>query len=108
MDLKYLASDNSYSGNKNRALCRETHIETNFAQKGRTADHDGKEFIRKELARVRATSMEGSFGTQKEHYSLRKILSMTRKTEILYVFLGIHTANLVLLAKRIEEMKKTA
>ena len=51
MDLKYLAGDNSYSGNKNRALCRETHIETNFAQKGRkTADHDGKEFIRKELA----------------------------------------------------------
>ena len=109
MDLKYLASDNSYSGNKNRALCRETHIETDFAQKGRkTVDHDGKEFIRKELARVRATSIEGSFGTQKEYYSLRKILSMTRKTEILYIFLGIHTANLVLLAKRIEEMKKTA
>ena len=109
LDLKYLAGANSYSGNENRTLCREKHIETNFAQKGRkTADHDGKEFIRKELARVRATSMEGSFGTQKEHYSLRKILSMTRKTEILYIFLGIHTANLVLLAKRIEEMKKTA
>jgi len=33
---------------------------------------------------------------------------MTRKTEILYIFLGIHTANLVLLADRLEDMKKAA
>ena len=28
--------------------------------------------VRKELARVRATAMEGSFGRQKEHYDLRR------------------------------------
>ena len=32
-----------------------------------------KNATKRELARVRATAMEGSFGTQKEHYGLRKI-----------------------------------
>jgi hypothetical protein len=104
VDAKYLAGDNSYSGNKNRELCREKHIETNFAQKGRKLpEDDERRQIRKELARVRATAMEGSFGTQKEHYSLRKVQAMTRKTEILYIFFGIHAANLVTLAGRLSE-----
>ena len=30
------------------------------------------EHVRKELARVRATAIEGSFSTQKEHYDLRR------------------------------------
>ena len=66
--------------------------------------------VKKELARVRATAMEGSFGTQKEHYGLRRINGRIRKTEILIVFFGIHTANAVLLAKRIagEELTRAA
>ena len=58
----------------------------------------GKELIRKELARVRATAMGGSFGTQKEHYDLRRVKVRTKQTEILYIFFGIHTANVVHLA----------
>ena len=38
--------------------------------------------------------MEGSFGTQKEHYDLRRVKARTKRTEILYIF-GIHTANVV-------------
>ena len=53
---------------------------------------------RKELARVRATTMEGSFGTQKEHYDQRRVRARTKLTEILYIFFGIHTANGVQLA----------
>ena len=53
------------------------------------------DIIRKELARVRATKMEGSFGTQKEHYGLKRIKARTRLTEILYIFFGIHMANVV-------------
>ena len=34
-----------------------------------------------ELARVRATAMEGSFGTQKEHYDLRRVKARTKRTE---------------------------
>ena len=57
----------------------------------------------KELAMVRATAMEGSFGTQKEHYDLRRVKARTKQTEILYIFFGIHTANVVQLADRIEQ-----
>ena len=53
-----------------------------------------------ELARVRATRMEGSFGTQKEHYGLKRIKARTKLTEILYIFFGIHTANAVQLVRR--------
>ena len=55
------------------------------------------------FARVRATAMEGSFGTQKEHYVLRRVKARTKRTEILYIFFGIHTAKVVQLADRIEQ-----
>ena len=47
-----------------------------------------------------ATAMEGSFGTQKEHYGLRKLAARIKSTEILLLFFGIHTANVVNLARR--------
>ena len=56
-----------------------------------------------ELIRVRATAMEGSFGTQKVHYALRRDKARTKRVEILYIFFGIHTANVVQLAGRIEQ-----
>ena len=61
-----------------------------------------------ELARVRATAMEGSFGTQKEHYDLRRVKARTKLTEILYIFFGIHTANVVQLTDRIEQRAQLA
>jgi len=39
--------------------------------------------------------MEGSFGTEKQHYSLDKIKARTELTEILWIFFGVHTANAV-------------
>ncbi|MDD5896180.1 MAG: hypothetical protein PUC79_07875, partial [Prevotellaceae bacterium] len=42
----------------------------------------------------------GSFGTQKEHYGLRKIAARIKSTEIMLIFFGIHTANVVNLARR--------
>ena len=66
-----------------------------------------EDYVRKELARVRATQMEGSFGTQKEHYAMRRIKARKKKTEILYIFFGIHTANAVHLAERLAELKET-
>ena len=62
-----------------------------------------KDLVRKELARVWATAMEGSFGTQKEHYNLRMVKARTKLIEILYIFFGVHTANVVQLADRIEK-----
>ena len=63
---------------------------------------------RKELAMVRATAMEGSFGTQKEHCDLKWVKARTKLTEILYIFFGIHTANVVQLADRIEQRVQLA
>ena len=68
---------------------------------------DGISFI-EDLARVRATAMEGSFGTQKEHYDLRRVKARTKLTEILYIFFGIHTANVVQLTDRIEQRAQLA
>ena len=48
-------------------------------------------------------AMEGSFGTQKEHYDLRRVKARTQLTEILYIVFGIHTATVVQLADRIEQ-----
>ncbi|WP_257937099.1 hypothetical protein [Alistipes sp. cv1] len=49
---------------------------------------------------MRATRMEGSFGTQKEHYGLKRIKAKTKLTEILYIIFGIHTANVVQLVRK--------
>lgn len=65
-----------------------------------------KDFVRQELARVRATAMEGSFGTQKEHYDMRRIKARKKETEVLYIFFGIHAANVVHLAERIAEQEQ--
>ena len=79
---------------------KETKIETSFTQKGRSVKNEIKNATKRELARVRATAMEGSFGTQKEHYGLRKIAARIKSTEIMLIFFGIHTANAVNLARR--------
>ncbi|MCR5435161.1 MAG: transposase [Bacteroidaceae bacterium] len=99
-----LGGDCSYSGNENRSFCSGRGIETSFSQKGRKRESTASvSIVKKELARVRATAMEGSFGTQKEHYGLKRINGRIKKTEILIIFFGIHTANAVQLAKRTAE-----
>ena len=89
VEAKKVGGDAGYAGNANRELFREKKIRTSFAKRGRPAlVKKEDDIIRKELARVRATRMEGSFGTQKEHYGLRRIKARTRRTEILYIFFG--------------------
>ena len=95
-----IGGDHGYLGNDNRTFCKENKIETSFTQKGRTGENEVKNATKRELARVRATAMEGSFGTQKEHYGLRKIAARIKSTEIILIFFGIHTANVVNLARR--------
>ncbi|MGM9686824.1 MAG: transposase [Bacteroidaceae bacterium] len=104
LKLLKLGGDCCYSGNENRSFCSERGIETSFSQKGKKRETTTSvSTIKKELAHVRATAMEGSFGTQKEHYGLKRINGRTKKTEILIIFFGIHTANAVQSAKRTAE-----
>lgn len=101
VDVKKVGGDAGYAGSANRAYCKDRGIQTSFVKRGRPSlEKKENELIRNELARVRATRMEGSFGTQKEHYGLKRIKARTKQTEILYIFFGIHTANVVQLVRR--------
>ena len=97
---KKVGGDTGYAGTENWDYCKENGIQTSFVKRERpfSEDKKGKDLVRKELARVRATAMEGSFSTKKEHYDLRRVKARTKLTEILYIFFGIHTANVVQLA----------
>ena len=104
VEAKKVRGDTGYAGTENRDYCKANGIQTSFVKRGRPfSEEKEKDIVRQELARVRATAMEGSFGTQKEHYDLKRIKARTKHTEILYIFFGIHTANVVQLAKRIEQ-----
>ena len=105
VEAKKVGGDTGYAGTENRDYCKENGIQTSFVKRGRPFSEEKKEkdLVRKELDRVRATAMEGLFGTQKEQYDLRRVNARTKQTEILYIFFGIHTANVVQLADRIEQ-----
>ena len=107
--VKALAADSIYANNANRKFCTKYHISTSFKRKGRAAkDEPLRRILRSELSRERATRLEGSFGTQKQHYSLARIKARTRKTEVLWIFFGIHTANAVCMIEKVEKKKRTA
>ena len=110
VEAKKVGGDTGYAGTENRDYCKANGIKTSFVKRGRPFGEKKKEkdLVRKELARVRATAMEGSFGTQKEHYDLRRVKARTKRTEILYIFFGIHTANVVQLADRTEQRARLA
>ena len=111
VDVKKIGGDQGYAGTENRDWCKENGIQTSFVKRGRPFSEENKkekDFVRQELARVRATAMEGSFGTQKEHYSLKRVKARKKITEIMYIFFGIHTANVVQLADRIAERQLAA
>ena len=111
VDVKKIGGDHGYAGTENRNWCKANGIQTSFVKRGRPYSEGNKkekDFVRQELARVRATAMEGSFGTQNEHYSLKRVMVRRKITEIMYIFFGIHTANVVQRAVRIEERRLAA
>ena len=96
------AGDSIYANNANRKYCTKYGISTSFVRKGRAAkDEHLRKVLRSELSKERATRLEGSFGTQKQHYSLSRIKARNMKTEILWIFFGIHTTNAVLMIDKV-------
>lgn len=71
--MKKIGGNQGHSGNDNRTFCNENNIETSFTQNSMVGKNDVKDATKRELARVRATAMQGSLETQKEQYGLRKI-----------------------------------
>ena len=107
--MKALAADSIYANNANRKFCTKYHISTSSKRKGRAAkDEPIRKILRSKLSRERATRLEGSFGTQKQHYSLARIKARNRKTEMLWIYFGIHTANVVCMIEKVEKKIRKA
>ena len=94
--------DTIYASNANRSYCTENGITTSFVRKGpKPKDEDkGTRTSRRIIGTLRATMMEGSFGTQKQHYGVGRIAARNAKSETLLLFFGIHMANAAVLAAR--------
>jgi hypothetical protein len=86
-------------------------IKTDFKPKGRPSKHyKEQKKLRAMITKERASRLEGSFGKEKEHYHLKKIKAKTPKTETLWIFFGIHTANALEIGRRMhqKELQKVA
>ena len=101
--VRCVAADSIYANNANRKFCTRYGISTSFVRKGKAVKNEHlRKVLRSELSKERATRLEGSFGTQKQHYSLSRIKVRNRNTEILWIFFGIHNTNAVLMIDKIK------
>ena len=98
-----LGADRIYASNANRRYCTDNKIFTCFPKKGPKKHSRAERILSSEIARQRATVMEGVFGTHKDHYGLRKIKVKGEKREKLMVLFATMAANAVKIAKRKQE-----
>lgn len=105
--ITHLSGDDIYATNANRTYCKDEKIIHGFKRKGRAGKHEEhRKILHSVLRKERATRMEGSFGTEKEHYGLKKIRAMTQKNEELWIFFGVHTANAFRIAQKMAMEKQ--
>lgn len=95
-----LGADRIYATNANRRYVTARKIFTSFPKKGPKADPPQEKKLRQILSSARATIMEGSFGTHKQHYLLDKIKAKGAKREMLWAFFSVMAADAVLISKR--------
>jgi len=101
---KHISADGIYATNANRRYCKRKGIITNFIAKGKQkiAHIEQARLMRTLLNRERSTKLEGSFGNEKNHYLLDKVNARSQHTETCWIFFGIHTANAVIISRRLE------
>lgn len=109
VQVKRFGGDSIYANNANRSFCTEKGITTSFVRKGPKPKEEGKETrtARRIIGTLRSTMMEGSFGTQKQHYGVGRIAARNQNSETLQLFFGIHMANAALIAARELAMKQS-
>ena len=95
-----LGADRIYATNANRRYATDHKIFTSFPKKGPKTDSPQEKKLRQILSSVRATIMEGSFGTHKQHYGLDRIKAKGAKREMLWAFFSVMAANAILISKR--------
>jgi len=95
-----LGADNIYPTNSNRKYLTEKKIFTCFPRKGPKRYNKQETKLQSLISTARATVMEGSFGTHKTSYGLRRVKAKTQRNEKVWVFFGVMMANAVLISKR--------
>jgi D-Tyr-tRNAtyr deacylase len=102
---KVVGADGIYATNSNRTYVTNKGIKTDFKRKGRKSKHHPQfEILHKAITRERATRLEGSFGTDKEHFLLNRIKARSELTEKLWIFFGIHTSNALKIGRRMSQI----
>ncbi len=97
-----VGADTIYANNDNRRYCTENGMTTCFVRKGPKPKDENADTstARRIIGTLRSTAMEGSFGNQKQHYSVGRIAARNSRSETLLLFFGIHMANAATLAAR--------
>lgn len=107
--VKLLGADSIYATNANRKYVTQHNIRNDFKPKGRPGRHkEHKSQISKMITKERASRLEGSFGTDKEYFLLKKIKARTKETEKLWIFIGIHTSNALRIGERMSQITAKA
>ncbi len=105
--IKIVGADGIYANNNNRNFVTENNISTDFKRKGRKSKHhDHFSQLAQMITKERASAMEGSFGTDKEHFLLNRVKARTKETEILWIFFGIHTSNALKIGRRMRKINQ--
>lgn len=107
-ECTHLAADRIYPTNANRRFCSSKNLQTNFVSKGKTTRDKNLKLMKAILNKERSTRLEGSFGTEKEYYGLKRIRARSPETQNVWLFFGIFTANAVRMAKRTANEVKLA
>lgn len=107
-ECTHLAADRIYPTNANRRFCSSKQIQTNFVLKGKNSKDKNVKTMKALLNKERSTRLEGSFGTEKEYYGLKRIRARLPETQNVWLFFGIFTANAVRMAKRTPKEEKLA
>lgn len=104
------SADAIYATNDNRKYATKQGIQTNFVPKGRQqlAHIEQASQMRNILNKERSTVLEGSFGNEKNHYLLQKSRARTKNTDICWIFFGMMTANISIIAQRMLNQKSLA
>lgn len=104
------SGDAIYATNKNRTYSSSQSIQTNFVPKGKQKSEHVEQStqIRAILNKQRSTVLEGSFGNEKNHYLLQKSRARTKHTDICWIFFGMMTANISIIAQRMQAEKAYA
>lgn len=107
--VKLAGADGIYANNTNRKYVTKEKIKTDFKRKGRPSKHkDHFAQLAKMITKERASRLEGSFGTDKEHFLLNRVKARTEQTERLWIFFGIHTSNALKIGRRMADQRAKA